>query len=85
MTLFLIIIVLLWYGCGILCVAGLQAWSSNVEEAFKYNRAATLWLCYGLGPFLVILFPLWSVVKLPIRYGTWAGRALGRKINPDNE
>jgi hypothetical protein len=74
-----------WWLCGVVNVALMQAFSSTAHVDFNDNyRGATLSLCYGLGPIATLVCLVWGLIKMPLKLGTRWGRALGRLINPNN-
>lgn len=79
---------LFWYVCGIVNVAGVQAFSpTNYKDFNEYNRSSTLGICFGVGPaftlfgigYLIFRFGMYK----PIQWGTRIGRAVGRKFEQD--
>jgi hypothetical protein len=76
---------LIWWVCGTLNVALIQAVSDPHADFNEDNRGTTLAICFVTGPFLTLAALCWFSIKQPIRYGTIWGRTLGRKINPDND
>jgi len=95
---YLLGLIVFWWACGVINVAGVQAFSpSSYVDFHTCNRTSTLGLCFGLGPILTVIglvlllgrmlydYGVARPIVVCIKYGTRWGRALGRLINPDNE
>lgn len=72
-------VLIVWWLCGMFNTALIQSLFGD-KEFSEYNRNQTLWLCFGMGAILTLIFAGIALFYVPVKLGTRWGCYIGRRF-----